>query len=404
MDTQAALDRVSAKINAGEFGAARRLCTRFLEKNSADPAMLQIAGMIEMHCGNAARAENFLLRSDAAIPNWNSRFILAYALLAQVKFDQAMRVCDAALSLPGLTEREIYNAAEMKKDIVMVQRIRSEYRAGPSTATIRDPWEQKAVNDLTNIARRAIPAATFFHIDRNDKHPFVKKAVDYRATLIASLNAFRKSNPNASSIILTDQSSDTSWLPEGVEVARLEVELSHLMYSRMRCYRAFILSGIVSGPVLFLDTDVCVQRNLSRVFDESFDIGLTYRTLPGTWHMPVNEGVIMSASGASSQAATFFGATLDTYEWFASQNWINERYGFDVRDWRGGQLSLNATINWEVPPFASGTSNVAGARIKYFPGEEYNHAVTSKDDPHALAKKFALHFKGAAKQLMGQSR
>lgn len=394
MLSKAALERVRAKLSAGETGTARRICASMLEKHPASPDWLQISGAVEMSAGNATRAVNFLRRATTAAPNAYGLSLLAYALLVLDKFDDAMLVCNSALSVPGLTTREAHEMTEMKNDISMVRRIASDYTSVTPTVGVRDTWEDSNRLALANFSPRSRLTAIFFHIDRDDKHPFLEGRVDYRSVLRGSLEAFRKSNPDAQAILLTDIVGDTSWLPEGISVARFDVDASQLMYSRMRCYRALIVSKAVSGPTLLLDTDVCVQRDFAPVFDGSFDLGLTYRTQPGNWHMPVNEGLIMLADGASCAAASFFSAALNVYEWMASQPWIKERYGFDVRNWRGGQLSLNAVIDRKTPPFSPDAAIVAGARVKYLPAESYNYSIKSTDDLKSLGTKFAIHFKG----------
>lgn len=169
------------------------------------------------------------------------------------------------------------------------------------------------------------------------------------------------------------------------------------MYSRMRGYRALAMSGKLAGPVLFLDTDVHLNRPFTPVFTGDFDVGLTYRNEIGQWHMPINEGVMLASSGAAPALRRFFDTTLGLYETLAAIEAPRARYGFDIRKWRGGQLSLAKFIDWARPPLAPELRTIAGVRIKFLPCTEYNHTVRKGADPAKFAGKWALHYKGDIK-------
>jgi hypothetical protein len=183
-------------------------------------------------------------------------------------------------------------------------------------------------------------------------------------------------------------------------VIRLPIRAGQMMYSRMRSYRALLVSGALKGPALFLDTDVCLNRDFRPLFDGTFDVGLTYRVDPAFLHMPLNEGVIIAAETESDAAANFFGLCLDNYGRLASEAAVTARYPFDVRMWRGGQLALGAFVDWRVPPDRPISDTIAGIRCRFLPCDEFNFAVTQATTEADLVGKWAIHFKGGQKEKM----
>jgi len=148
-------------------------------------------------------------------------------------------------------------------------------------------------------------------------------------------------------------------------------------------------------------TVILLTRDFSAAFDGSFDVGLTYRNGPSLSAMPVNEGIIVGAQGNAPALKTFFDDVLDIYEWLAAAPSPSARYGFDIRNWRGGQLSLAGLIDWTVPPQASAKVVINKVRYKFLPCFDFNYTVTPSDPPQFLATRWAIHFKGAkAKGLM----
>ena len=171
----------------------------------------------------------------------------------------------------------------------------------------------------------------------------------------------------------------------------------------MRAYRAAVMSGIMSGPALFLDTDISLRKDFVPVFDGSFDVGLAYRAMLTQTHMPLNEGVILADLRRPSSVASGFGQWLALYDWMATLSCPLQRYGFDIRKWRGGQLSLAAFADWRVPPYAPDVRDINGVRCRFFPCDTFNFAVksASAETLAAMSDKWAFHFKGAhAKETM----
>ncbi len=359
--------------------------------------------------GDYASACAIISKAHAISPDWIAKNHWAYYLLAQKEYAQAIKFLEEALALrPEQDPLAIQNCRGIIKDAAMIMHLRARM-TGPSApafrtdhATPRDPWENDAIAAIADQLPDGAPgqmSIVFFHVDRSGEHPFLSTsdAIDYHSTLAAACNAARRASPDARVIVLSDKSSNLSMVPDGVNVVRVDAAASEMMFSRLRSYRALAMSARLRGPILFLDTDVCLNRDFAPLMDGSFDMGLTFRR--NFWHMPLNEGVIIALN--AERAAAFFDMDLDLYEWIASHPFVAERYGFDIKMWRGGQLSLGALIDWNFPPAAPADLVVGGVRCHMLPCDDFNYNVKITDDPSTFATKWAVHFKGAqTKKLM----
>ncbi len=237
--------------------------------------------------------------------------------------------------------------------------------------------------------------AVFFHVTGKGKHPAVKSgAIDYLKVLEVAVLAAKKVRPDTSVVVLTNETTD---IPiAGVQVVRLPADPEHMMYSRMRAYRA--VARKLEGLILFLDTDVCLNRDFTPMFKGEFYIGLTYR-LDDSF-MPINEGLIMGRAGPGLNR--FFDQALHTYNCLAELPEVKAAFPLDPRMWRGGQLTLAAMMDWWRPD--EGILDVSTREVRYrvLPCEKYNYPVKGSEPAETLANKWALHFKGGeAKRKMG---
>jgi hypothetical protein len=397
------------------YEAAIGVYLRALEVWPDEADILVQLSMLSGKAGAWREALDFAERAVALKPRRHlAAGVLADARLMLKDYEGAITAYRDARALPDLSQNATIAFAEIGRDAELIQRLRrvrggtevprvgAGRRSGEGAAAIRSQLDAIAVERAS---------AVFFHVDAGDAHPFAERAdpAQVRAgtldILHAACTSVRVAMPDAVILVLTDAQTDLG-LDRGPgalvdHVIRVSARRDQLMYSRMCAYHDLVASGRVGGPVLFLDTDVCIGRDFGALFDGGFDVGLTYRSSPSFAHMPVNEGVMLGASGASPQLAAFFGTCLDLYDWLADQPFVSERYGFDVRNWRGGQLALAAFVDWTVPPFAAADRSIAGIRCRFLPCEAYNRPVKASDDLAALGDRWALHFKGPkAKTLM----
>ena len=85
-------------------------------------------------------------------------------------------------------------------------------------------------------------------------------------------------------------------------------------------YRLEHLKDFPPGDAVFLDADVVVQKDLAPLFEDEFDIGLTYRDAtdpsllltPQAYEtMPFNTGVVLSRASAPNSGPTPIGCASD---------------------------------------------------------------------------------------------
>lgn len=139
-------------------------------------------------------------------------------------------------------------------------------------------------------------------------------------------------------------------------------------------YRLLHLKDFPPTDAIFLDTDIIVQKNLSEVFSEDFDIALTRRYKPVrdlhgydlAAEMPYNTGVMFSkASGISFwQKAYEHCLTLPEQD----------------REWWGDQVSIKAT------------ADATNLKLKEFPCDLYNYTPRTRDEN--ISDKYVVHYKG----------
>lgn len=139
-------------------------------------------------------------------------------------------------------------------------------------------------------------------------------------------------------------------------------------------YRLLHLKDFPPADAVFLDTDVIVQKDLSAIFAEDFDIALTRRYKPVrdltgydlAAEMPYNTGVMFSrASGTSFwQKAYEHCLTLPEQD----------------REWWGDQVSIKAT------------ADVTNLKLKEFPCDLYNYTPRKQDED--VSNKYVVHYKG----------
>lgn len=170
--------------------------------------------------------------------------------------------------------------------------------------------------------------------------------------------------PGVEVVHLTDM--DTKQLENTDSVIRLERNCP-MAVLRMRHHQA-------RGEWLFIDVDVLVEKDVSKMFYDGFDIAIASRTLgDGSEHegfaeMPHNMGVVFSRTPAFWRAVE---KELITYD-------------HKLQEWMGDQLAVCRLI----------TKNIF--RVKIIPGEQYNYPPLSP----VIKDASIVHFKGKRKAWM----
>jgi len=145
-------------------------------------------------------------------------------------------------------------------------------------------------------------------------------------------------------------------------------------------YRLLHLKEFPAGNVILLDADVVVQKDLSRLFKDEFDIALTFRdetdpslrSTPLAYKlMPFNAGVMLSrASGM---------------EFWAEAHSLCLGMSEKNRDWFGDQLAIK-----EV----AGTTKL---KVRQYPCATFNYSPAFLNED--LGEKYVIHYKGPNRKI-----
>ena len=406
-DIYVALVGLYARTNKLESGIAFLKSAH--QRNSQESLPLPFLSRLYQMRGMLEDAATYALASIALSPQSTfGRYQLAATRLFQKDIAGARDLLRECLLSTPESGNDRNALTDIFKDAEMILQIEPGLKKRDFASVQQNDFRDEAEKNMANAFRHQLGEPgqrhiVFFHVDWKGRHPFLAGGpaeVDYSNTLATACDAAARAAPDAAILLLTDKASRTDHLPAAVRVLRAEVDSAQMMYARMKAYRALAMTQTLAGPTLFLDTDVCLNRDFRELVTGDFDIGLTYRTGIGFWHMPVNEGLIIAPDGASPALTQFFGEALEIYDWLAEQEAIRARYGFDVRMWRGGQLSLGALLNWDTPPCAPDTLTLRQVRYRFFPADTYNYSVRPNDSFARLAGKWAVHFKGAQTKAM----
>jgi tetratricopeptide (TPR) repeat protein len=234
----------------------------------------------------------------------------------------------------------------------------------------------------------------FFHVDLpGTASPFEKP--DYRAMLVQAAAIARHRAPGARIVLLTDEHTQP---PAGLRVDRIvrgPVDGSRLMFDRMRMERNFLASGDATGGVVFLDSDVAINRSPAEIFDGSFDVALTWRTNP--WDAPFNGGVTLYRAGPA--ALRFYDHLIATHAALETFAAVKARFPEGMARWWGHQLAMAATVGWdEFARRKSDRMTVDGTAVRFLSSDDYNFAMDpALPPPEGLDRRFFIHFKGSRK-------
>ena len=163
------------------------------------------------------------------------------------------------------------------------------------------------------------------------------------------------------------------------------------MYDRATALLGYARSRAFGVATACLDSDALVNRPLAALFDLGFDVALTYRNVHRL--MPVNEGAMFLRPQRAGAAAAFLQRRLATYDRIASDTLIAGYYG-NVKRWRGGQLSLNASLRsaacYTLGPGHGGPAGAVLTATLNFAAAE-GEASSSLD---RLDECYVIHYKG----------
>jgi len=213
---------------------------------------------------------------------------------------------------------------------------------------------------------------------------------DYRLLLRILFASARLFHPTAVTALLTDEETPFDASLAGASIVRLPIDPDRLMYSRIVAQIEYLRLHAGESPVVFLDSDVVVNADLTPLLSEEFDVALTYRDHRRT---PLNGGMVIAKGGPAGNGLRFMERVRSIFdEQFSS-----------ARRWCGDQRALIAAVGQErFEERTSDSIEVDGIRIRLLPCGRYNFSPENDEDATAdeLGDKLIVHFKGERKRLM----
>lgn len=246
----------------------------------------------------------------------------------------------------------------------------------------------------------------FFYVDLPTQVTHVSDGTKNADLVSIMIQSVRKNIPTAKIVQLSD--NNTQRIDNVDEYYTFGEFSQYLMPTRLDYQARYLMHRCGIGEhVAFVDPDVIFQDDINPMFDDDFDIGLTWRDNMGqlSESMPFNTGIVLTKN--SQQAQQF---------WDNGSKAIlaaNEQ----IKTWYGDQLFIANAIG--IANYESRTSDFItnnGINFKVFPCQQYNYspindepmriiANTSTDDCETMVRlknKTMLHFKGGLKDIMAE--
>ena len=155
----------------------------------------------------------------------------------------------------------------------------------------------KTLNDIkfTNLKKK-INIFLFFvdvnnstYLDKRKK--LSKNTFDEYKIIYNFCNHIKKKYSDHQIIIFTDFSSVIK-KNINAHIVRFNFNSQYPMYNRNRLMKIYVNSNKFDQNTIFLDFDTILNLDTKKIFNNNFDIGLTYRKNDKL--MPINEGVIFA--------------------------------------------------------------------------------------------------------------
>lgn len=191
--------------------------------------------------------------------------------------------------------------------------------------------------------------------------------------------------------LLTDEGTRVQGVRGAVRQLRAAVDHGALMLSRSLAQLACVAASDFARPIVLLDSDILLRGSLQPLFEEDFDVGLTWRE---NREMPINGGLVVLNNRRPEVVRRFFERFVTIYR---------ERHGAENAGWYGDQLALRDCVG--LGPDEIRKLRVLeheGCRIRFLPCEIYNFSPDNRFAAieKGLPDKLVLHFKGQRKRLM----
>lgn len=201
-------------------------------------------------------------------------------------------------------------------------------------------------------------------------------------------------HPDCKKVILTDKNTDLGQLASDVIVHRVEMNPDAVMLGRLIAQLDYTQNEDARSDIVFLDSDMLINSSLEPLFEEDFQVALTYRIHD---EMPINGGVIFVSKAQKPQATEFLTDVLKIYR---------EKYAAHSA-WWGDQYALHDAVGADLRAQVSDSEplqclNANGLKTLLVPCSIYNFSpeIEFGEISSRLAQPAIIHFKGYRKKLI----
>lgn len=195
-------------------------------------------------------------------------------------------------------------------------------------------------------------------------------------------------HPNAAKFVLTDLETPISNF-DNVTIKRYP-RRKGVISSQISGYLNFMKEWDRKDPLIFIDWDMILQRDLTPIFADPCDIMLTCREIRND-QTPINTGLIIIPVESSLKICDLFQDVL---------NELRDNPEYSTSEWVGDQLFLSNLLKDIVEKNTSGIFDYQGLKIKILDCNEYNFTPLYGSEKRYYPDKFVVHFKGSRKSLM----
>jgi hypothetical protein len=236
-----------------------------------------------------------------------------------------------------------------------------------------------------------------FYVDMPTVPSGLHKPTDYLAVVALSFEAAKRRAPQARRVLLTDERTRIPNTVGAQEIIRMPVDAGHVMYERMRAQEQFLAIRSAGRATIFMDVDIVPNQDPAPIFNEDFDVGLTWRPEP---EAPINGGLIFVGPG--EQGRSFLQRCVGWYDALAADPRVRPLFEHGLRAWWGDQYVLASLVGYRhfasQPPPGVG---VDGTRVRLLSSAEFNFVPDPdcSDTAQFMANRYFVHFKGNRKPL-----
>ena len=255
----------------------------------------------------------------------------------------------------------------------------------------------KILNDIkfTNLKKKINIFLFFVDVNNSSylekRKNLSKNTFDEYKILYNFCNHIKKKYSDHQIIIFTDFSSVIK-KNINAHIVRFNFNSQYPMYNRNRLMKIYVNSNKFDQNTIFLDFDTILNLDTKKIFNNNFDIGLTYRKNDKL--MPINEGVIFAKVQSKERVIIYFNKLNDIYRYLSKDKIINIVFD-NILIWRGGQLSLSAFLQWKK--LYLGNNYINKINFLILDSNYYNFTPIKSISHEELISKKILHLKGWVK-------